>query len=144
MTIVIHLAGFYEQKQREQADFISRSPSPRPDHSRSPTPGSLTYPASDYVPERPPTPQYIYSHHAVSQYSDQQHYNAPTDLQSPSTHIYSEQSKTTKNSKRKTDFTSIDDWHRKITDDFNQLYSNLERNFELKRLRETGKQNRSI
>ena len=137
-------AGFYDQKQTEQADFVARTPSPRPDQSRSPTPGSLTYPASDYVPERPPTPQYIYSQHAVSQYGQHSeqlnsHYSTPTSLQAPSTHIYSQQAKTTRNSKKQTDFSSIDEWQRKITDDFNQLYSNLERNFELKRLRETGK-----
>lgn len=138
-------AGFYDQKQTEQqADFVARTPSPRPEPSRSPTPGSLTYPASDYVPERPPTPQYIYSQHTVSQYGQHgehlnSHYSTPTSLQAPSTHIYNQQTKTTRNSKRQTDFSSIDEWQRKITEDFNQLYSNMERNFELKRLRETGR-----
>ena len=117
---------------------MPRSPSPK--QSRSPTSVCLTYPANDYVPERPPTPQYIYNQQSINQYNNQLNTQSKP-LSSSNIYINQQQRSTSKtiNKKKNTDFTSIDDWHRKMTDDFNELYSTLERNFELKKLRDTGK-----
>lgn len=144
-NFIFKSVGFYEQKQ-EQTDLISRSPSPR-----SPTPVCLTYPASDYVPERPPTPQYTSqqfnlqtttttSSSTINQYNNQFDYQS--NLPQSDKHIYSRSNvKQVKSFKKKDDFSAIDEWQRKMTDDFNQLYSTLEKSFELKRLRETGMNN---